>query len=82
MGVVIHWMDPHHALVEKQSQVDVLALLLKLMRELPPTMTTSYKHVKGHLDKHLCEDQLSLGDSVKMSECLTSDLPIFLYTTC
>jgi hypothetical protein len=60
MGVVIHCADPHRALVEKQSQVDVLALLLKLMRELPPTMTTSYKHVKGHLDKHLREDQLSL----------------------
>lgn len=66
MGVVLQCADPFRYLVEKQSQTDVLTLLFNLMRELPPTMTTSYKHVKGHLDHLLQEDQLTLEQRKNM----------------
>ena len=58
MGIVKHGNIANKAVPEKQVQADLIALIKKVIGELPRKF--DYKHVYGHLDKILQWDQLTI----------------------
>ena len=51
MGIANHGKAADNAIPEKQVQADLIALMKKVMRELPCEF--DYEHIYGHLNKIL-----------------------------
>jgi hypothetical protein len=80
MGVVLYGNNSRCPLLEKQAQADVLQYIKQLISEL--RIGGTMVHVHGHMDEHLCCEQLTPAQlvNVKADELASSTLMLAITT--